>query len=154
MPSNPEVAMWKLWMQVSISKMLPNLDCWVKRIAVIFFCQVCLEWAQTLPNMTALSVVWQWVASISTGRVPFSIFSRPLAMLFSRWVHRKKEVFKKTHKHLSGTMQPLDHGFSWHFLSEWRNPSEQIAIVYSRLLTYQLNILGDFFRAVSTEAVQ
>ncbi len=33
-----------------------------------------------------LSVVWWWVASISTGRVPFSIFRGPLAMLFSGWV--------------------------------------------------------------------
>ncbi len=35
-----------------------------------------------------LSVVWQWVASISTGRVPFSIFRGPLAMLlcyFASW---------------------------------------------------------------------
>ncbi len=31
---------------------------------------------------TALSVVWRWVASISTGRVPFSIFRGPLAMPF------------------------------------------------------------------------
>ncbi len=38
------------------------------------------------PVSYTLSVVWRWVASISTGWVPFSIFRGPLAMLFSGWV--------------------------------------------------------------------
>ncbi len=37
-------------------------------------------------SLCALSVVWRWVASISTRRVPFSIVRGPLVMLFSRWV--------------------------------------------------------------------
>ncbi len=39
----------------------------------------------TIKSLT-LSVVWRWVASISTGQVPFLIFRGPLAMLFSGWV--------------------------------------------------------------------
>ena len=44
-----------------------------------------IEWCSSSRGCT-LSVVWRWVASISTGQVPFFIFRGPLAMLFSGWV--------------------------------------------------------------------
>ena len=39
----------------------------------------------TVKRFTTLSVVWRQVAGISTGPVPFLIFRRPLAVLFSGW---------------------------------------------------------------------
>ncbi len=78
-----------LFVLYSCQKILIN-HCTLSRKETVYHNICTMTWCGKLIRLAntgsaTLSVVWRWVACISTGQVPFMIFRGPLAMLFSGW---------------------------------------------------------------------